>query len=266
MKYTKIIITGGSSGLGLALAKRYAKTGAQVAIVARNRVKLDSAASEIAQQTGNNILTKAVDVSDATQAKLAITELIADLGGLDLLINSAGILKEGYFENLSIDVFQQVMAINLFGVINVSQTCLPALKASQGKIANIASLGGFVGAFGYTAYSSSKFALIGFSDALRYELKPQGVRVQLICPPEFDSPMVDELDISRSPENRAQVLTIPKSPVDLIADSTVKAIEGSEFIHFTGIKTKVIGFFARHFSAILRAYSDKVIAKHYVQR
>jgi 3-dehydrosphinganine reductase len=260
--FHKIIITGGSSGLGLALATHYAGTGAQVAIIARNADKLSAAAQQVQRQTGRAVLHAAADVVNPDEATQALVRLIEQMGGVDLLINNAGILLEGYFENLRPQDFQQVMEVNVFGVINVIQACLPELKLSQGKIVNVASMAGYSGVFGYTAYSTSKHALIGFSESLRYELKPQGVSVQIICPPEFDSPMVDTLDQYRTAENRAHAQMIPKSSLEHIAQSTINAIGGNQFVHFTGWRTGMTAFFLRHFPRLVRYFADRIIRQH----
>ncbi len=261
MAYTKVIVTGGSSGLGLALATHYASSGAEVALVARNAHKLAAAAQQIQQQTGRAVKIASVDVCDEQAALQAMEPLIHEMGGIDLLINNAGVLEEGYFEDLDIEVYQRVMAVNLFGIINMIHACLPALKSSRGKIVNIASMAGYSGVFGYTAYSASKHALVGFSESLRYELKPQGVAVQMICPPEFDSPMVDALDKSRSPENRAHVLMVPKAPLSLISESTIKAIESDKFVHFTGFNASATAFAMRHFPSAVRYFADRVVGR-----
>ena len=113
MAYTKVIVTGGSSGLGLALATHYASSGAEVALVARNAHKLAAAAQQIQQQTGRAVKIASVDVCDEQAALQAMEPLIHEMGGIDLLINNAGVLEEGYFEDLDIEVYQRVMAVKL---------------------------------------------------------------------------------------------------------------------------------------------------------
>ena len=180
-----------------------------------------------------------------------------------MLINSAGILREGYFENLPMSTFREVMETNFFGLLNATRAALPYLKSTRGRLVNIASLGGLAGVFGYTAYCSSKHALVGLTESLRYELQPQGIRVHLICPAEFDSPMVDELDKNRTPENRAQVQTIPKSSVDMIVKDTLAGIRAERFLIIPGGLARIAAFGLRHFPSIFRANGDRTLRKVY---
>lgn len=262
----KIIITGGSSGLGLELARYYAREGHHIGLIARNPQKLLSAVEQLQALAPHvQIACQSVDVVDPRGAAAAIDKLAESLGGIDLLINSAGILREGRFEEIPLEIFREVMDINLFGTINTSRAALPYLKSSRGCLVNIASMAALTGVFGYTPYTASKHALAGFTDSLRYEMKPQGVTVQLICPPEFDSPMVTELNTYRTAENRAHSLMIPMEPVEVIVRDTVKAIESGRYFTITGMKAKCAAFGMRHFPHISRFVADRVIRKAQVK-
>lgn len=263
-KFQKIVITGGSSGLGLALARHYARQDADIALIARNAQKLAAVAAELNLLGSGQVLQRSIDVANTDEAQREIPPLIEELGGIDLLINSAGILKEGYFHELPASAFEQVMAVNVFGLINTVRAALPAIEASRGQITNVASLGGFAGGFGYSAYCTSKFAVVGFTETLRAELKPRGVKVQLLCPSEFDSAMVDELDSYRTPENRACVLSIPKMSIDAVTAASVKCIASNAFTCFPGGNTKVAAWAFRHLPSLARRMIDRTIAKVYV--
>jgi 3-dehydrosphinganine reductase len=259
-----IVITGGSSGLGLALAQRMAQQGAHIGLIARNADKLQQAAAAVSQQAAAApVYYQAVDVVDATATTAAIERLTQQLGGIDILINSAGILREGYFENLSIDTFKEVLDINLCGVINATQAALPQLKASRGQLVNIASVAGLTGVFGYTAYCASKHALVGLTESLRYELRPRGISVQLVCPPEFDSPMVDALELQRTAENKAQCSMLPKVAIEPIVDSTLAAIRAGRYMTVTGRKAAMVASLLRYLPGLFRAVTDRTIARVY---
>ena len=181
-----IVITGGSSGLGKALAERFAGMGASLALVARDRAKLDKVRGELASlcRPGRSVRTFPCDVSDHGAAVKTIDAIAAAMGAPDMLVNSAGILKEGYFETLPPDTFRQVMDINYFGTLYCTMAAMKHFRAKGGgTLVNISSLGGKMASFGYTAYCSSKFALVGLTDTLRCELGPRGVRVHLVLPP-----------------------------------------------------------------------------------
>lgn len=263
-KNQRIVITGGSSGLGLALAHALARDGARLTLIARDPQKLDKAASEVQDASpGTSVRVESADVTDEAKMADAMARIAQPDGGIDMLINSAGILREGYFEELPMSTFREVMETNFFGLLNATRAALPHLKSTRGRLVNIASLGGLAGVFGYTAYCSSKHALVGLTESLRYELQPQGIRVHLVCPAEFDSPMVDELDKHRTPENRAQVLTIPKSSVDTIVKDSLAGIRAERFLIIPGGLARAVAFGLRHFPGIFRANGDRTLKQVY---
>ena len=261
MTNRRTVITGGSSGLGLALAIELAKGGDQLSLIARNPAKLEMAAAEIRTAVpGAKVSCYPVDVCGASAVQESIDKIIAEIGGLDLLINSAGILREAIFEETTEAVFRETFDINLFGLINCCRAALPSLMENSGAIINIASMASHSGVFGYTAYCASKHAVKGFTESLYYELKPQGVRVQLICPPEFDSPMVDAINENRSPENVAQAQQIPREPMDVIVRDTLKAINSGRYHTITGLRTALLGFGIQHFPGFGRWKSNRIIS------
>lgn len=258
------VVTGGSSGLGLALATRLAGRGTDITLIARHTGRLEEAAAVVqAANSGVRVRAAAVDVSDPTAIGTAMDRIAAEDAGFDLLINSAGILREGYFEDLEHTDFRDVMNINFFGTVNAVRAALPHLKQSRGAIVNIASLAGMAGVFGYTPYCAAKHALVGFTNSLRFELEPQGVRVQLVCPSEFDSPMVDALDATRTPENREHVLTLPKLPVDVIAADTIRGIDHGRDLIVPGRLPRIAATLQQHAPRTLSAVAKHRIAKVY---
>jgi 3-dehydrosphinganine reductase len=264
--HRNIVITGGSSGLGLALARACVRRGDRVVLLARDLGKLDSAAAELRALTqGATVLVAAVDVQNPAGLRHAFDAIANELGGIDVLVNCAGILREGYFESLSAHVHREVMDINYFGTLNTIQAALPQLKqAARPRIVNIASIAGLTGVFGYSAYCASKHALVGLSEVLRYELAPQGITVQLVCPPEFDSPMVDALDRTRTPENREHTLTIPKVSVEVIVADVLRAMDHHRFLIIPGRLARLTSLGLRHFPAISRLIGDTRVRKAYV--
>lgn len=256
----KIVITGGSSGLGLALADRLAEHN-ELLLIARNEKKIEKAVNNIRSQAKNaRVVGCSIDVTDKN-AKGLLLEATDKFGGVDLLINSAGILREGYFESLSEKDFEDTLQINFFGSVNTIRTLLPQLKRSQGKIVNIASIAGLTGVFGYSAYCSSKHALIGFTESLHFELAHEGVQVQVVCPPEFDSPMVDALDEDRSPENKAHTRAIPKLSIDACTDDVLRGISGSQFMIIPGRQSKLMALGLRYFPSVSRWVGERRIGQ-----
>lgn len=257
-----IVITGGSSGLGLELAHRLAAEGARLTLIARDPQKLEQAASDVRRRMPTaQVNVQAVDVCDEQATLAAMQQIAGQHQGIDMLINSAGILREGYFEQLPMADFRDVMEINYFGLLNSTRAALPFLRQSHGRLVNIASMAGLTGAFGYTQYCASKHALVGLSEVLRYELKPQGIQVHLVCPGEFDSPMVDAVDQYRTAENRAHVQTIPKTGVQVIATDTLAGIRAGKFMIIPGRTTRLAAWVVRHFPQLNRWVGDRIIAR-----
>lgn len=255
-----IAITGGSSGLGLELARRLAAEGARLALIARDPQKLEHAARELqARNPDAGVSTESVDVCDETATLACMQRIVDRHGRIDMLINSAGILREGRFGQMPLQVYREVMDINYFGVLVATRAALPHLLTSRGWLVNISSMAGLTGCFGYTAYCASKHALVGLTEALRFELEPQGIKLHLVCPGEFDSPMVDDVDRYRSPENRAHALTVPKATIDAVAADTLAGIRAGRFMIVPGSRTRLASVAIRHFPGLLRAFGDRTI-------
>jgi 3-dehydrosphinganine reductase len=191
-----VIVTGGSSGIGKATAKLLARNGSNVFIIARDRAKLDQALQEIkAEGTSPDQRFGAfsADVTDYDEVEATIADIVETGGAPDILINSAGIVRPGYFEELPLSTFRDQMDVNCFGALHTVKAVLPhMMRQGSGHIANISSIGGAIGVFGYTAYSASKFAVCGFSEALRAELKPHNLGVSLVLPFDTDTPQLRE--------------------------------------------------------------------------
>ncbi len=187
------LITGGSSGIGLAVARLLAARGAHVWLVARDVARLQVALSELqaagAPTQQHGII--ACDVADPEQAAAAVQQVTAAVGLPDIIVNSAGIVLPGYVEKLDLTAFRRQIEVNYLGAVHVIQAALSGLiRRGSGHIVNVCSAAGFIGMFGYAAYAGSKFALRGYSDVLRAELKPAGVHVAIVFPPDTDTPQL----------------------------------------------------------------------------
>ena len=182
-----IVITGASDGIGAEMARQLAQRhGAQVALVlaARDPARLGEVASQceaLAAQT----LAIPTDVSDPSACRALIAQTIARFGNIDALINNAGISAQALFEDVQADDlgwYEQLMRVNLWGSVWCTHAALPYLKQSRGRLVAVSSLAGLFGVPGRTAYSASKFAMTGFFEALRAELKTAGVSVTTAYP------------------------------------------------------------------------------------
>jgi NAD(P)-dependent dehydrogenase (short-subunit alcohol dehydrogenase family) len=176
------VVTGAGSGIGRALAQRLAAEGSALAIADVDEAGLLETAQSIASK-GAQLTTHVVDVAEEASVRAFAEDVNSRHGRVTLLINNAGVALEGTFEEISLDDFRWVMNINFWGVVYGVKFFLPMLKREQrGNIVNISSLYGLIAPAGQPAYSSSKFAVRGFTECLRHELADSPVRVSCVHP------------------------------------------------------------------------------------
>lgn len=250
--------------MGRALAQRLAKEGANLALVARNEKKLQAVKEALSAscKDGQKIEIFSCDVSDNNAVEQTFRKISETFGAPDMLINNAGILKEGRFAELSLSTFRETMDIDFFGVLNCTKAVLPLfMKKGRGRIINISSLGGKMASYGYAAYCSSKFALVGLTDTLRAEMKPHNIKVHLVCPGEFESPMVEELNTYRTAENREVTQTIPVLPLDVVADEIIRGIRKGRYLIIPGFAGRLLEWGSRLSPGISRFIVDYRIKK-----
>jgi NADP-dependent 3-hydroxy acid dehydrogenase YdfG len=175
-------ITGASSGIGEATALAFAREGAAVALGARRSDRIEELAGRI-EADGGRAAAIAVDVTDEEQAHAFVREAHERLGGLDTLVNNAGVMLLGPIEGTDTDQWRRMVEVNVLGLLYCTQAVLPLLRdAGGGTIVNIASVAGRVGNPGSAVYNATKWAVVGFSEALRKEAAPSNVRVSCIEP------------------------------------------------------------------------------------
>lgn len=185
MKDKVVVITGGSSGIGKALAEVFGKNGSKVLITGRNKSDLELAVADL-KQKNISIESFVADVSVENDNNRMAAEALRLYGGIDVLINNAGITMRALFSELDMSVVKKVMDINFYGVLYATKACLPEIIKNKGSVVGISSIAGFRGLPERTGYSASKFALNGFLEVLRTEMLPQGVHV-LTAAPGFTS-------------------------------------------------------------------------------
>ncbi len=231
MPYLKqhAIITGGSSGIGKATAKLLAYQGADISIIARDQTKLTLAKKEIEGVSINpeqKIIDIVADVANREQAEQAIKNAIAQLGSPNLLITCAGIAYPDYFEKLPLEIFEKTMAVNYFGSLYCLKSALPSMKQQKkGHIVLVSSGAGLIGVYGYTAYSPSKFALRGLAESLRLEIKPFGINLSIVYPPDTQTPQLEQENKTKPAETKKITQTAKTWSAEDVANVIVKGIE-----------------------------------------
>lgn len=181
MKDKTVIITGASSGIGKAMAFEMSSRGAKVVIAARSVDKIRELELEL-QQQNPDVLAIQADVSRESDCRRLIDETVSRFGGIDVLINNAGISMRALFEEVDLKVLHSLMDTNFWGTVYCTKYALPYLLAAKGSVVGVSSIAGFKGLPGRTGYSASKFAMQGFLETLRIENLKKGLHVMIACP------------------------------------------------------------------------------------
>ncbi|WP_164007458.1 SDR family NAD(P)-dependent oxidoreductase [Pyxidicoccus trucidator] len=177
-----VLITGGSRGLGLVMARLLVKEGARVAICGRDEATLDRARDEL-EREGGEVLAIPCDVRDQVQVEAMVSAVHERWGAVDVLINNAGVIQVGPLESMTLEDFREAVDTHLWAPLYTTLAVLPEMKRrGVGRIVNISSVGGRVSIPHLVPYAASKFALVGLSDGIRAELRQDGILVTTVCP------------------------------------------------------------------------------------
>ncbi|MCL1494608.1 MAG: SDR family oxidoreductase [Pseudanabaena sp. Salubria-1] len=208
----RAIVTGASSGIGKEVALRLLQSGAQVSLVSRNP---DRILQEL--PAGSNAKGYAIDLGDISQVSAKIQTIVADMGGVDILINNAGMAYIGELIDMPLTEWQKLFDLNLTSIFQCLQATLPTMRSQKsGKVINVASIAAKQGFPNWGAYCASKFALLGLTQAIMLEEQPHGIKVMSICPGSVDTPLWDTLGDKVPPSfNRAAMLS-PATVADAI--------------------------------------------------
>ena len=241
--YKLALITGGSSGIGFALAKALVAQGSDVCLLARNQDTLEDAKQALTEslvREDQQVHLISSDVTDYGSLSRALNQWVQVYGCPDLVINSAGITYPGYFNELDIDVFRRLMDVNYFGTLYVSKILIPGMiERGSGTIINISSQAGFISIFGYSGYSASKFAVRALSEAMRAELKQHGIRVAIVFPPDTQTPQLEFEEPLKPIETRAISSQSGVLTAKQVADSTLTGLKKGNFIILPGLEGKL---------------------------
>ena len=238
MQGKNVFISGGSSGIGLAVARLVAQRGARAIIIAaRNVERLNTARDAIlASSPSATVVTIAVDLTasaEAVQAALSIEPLMGDV---DYAVLSAGDSQPAAFEDTPPSEWERLLRLNVLGCVWPCRVVLPGMRVRRsGRIVFISSLAGRVGVFGFTAYSASKFALGGFAEALRMEVKPYNIGVTSVLPPDTDTPLLERENIGKPSETKRISEGSGLASADAVARATVTGMCRGDDTVYSGL-------------------------------
>lgn len=238
------VITGGSSGIGWELCIQAFQQGAHVSIVARNKSRLNAIKEELESLkkktptlTYQKINIESVDISaDFESTKSAFDRLVEKAGPVDVLINNAGIFKCADFSQTSAKEFENMMRINYLGSVYCTKSVVDSMKARNfGRIVFVSSQAGQIGIYGYSAYSSTKFAMRGLAECLQMELKPYNISITLSYPPDTNTPGLESENLTKPEETKAIAESSGLYEPKEIATSIIKALKKGSFSCSYGI-------------------------------
>ncbi len=255
-------VTGGSSGIGLAVAAELARRGAHVAVLARDQGRLDAAVRSVSSARRSDrqkVAGAACDVADAQAVDRALAGLVRELGAPDLLVNNAGFAYLDYLEKVGPARFRAMAETNLFGPYNVIHAAVRHMKG--GTIVNVSSVGGLVGYFGAAAYCATKFGVVGLSEALRNELRPRGIRVLVMCPPNTATPGLDRENLTKPAETHAVEGTAGTYSPERVARALLGGLGRGRFVILCGFMSRLTHLVHRIAPRLVYAFMDADVAR-----
>lgn len=259
-----VFVTGGASGIGLKVAQIFAERGADIAIfdltpAAAALHQVESARRSERQQ---RVVAYLLDVSDNGESASVLGRAARELGAPDVVFHCAGI--GGFsrpFEEFPADRFEQLVRVNLFGTRNVAAAALPLMEPGS-KLALVGSLAGLVTAYGQSGYAASKHGVVGLASVLRVECKPKDIDVCVICPPEIDTPMVQEERRTRPPETTAMKLFAGIVDLDEGCRYMVDRVLRGQFLIIPGRRARMTWIMQKVLPRfVINALVDRMVAR-----
>ncbi len=259
-----VFLVGGTSGIGLAIAKQLSTAGAHIMLLARTQAKLQQTQETLKKLAKNDKQTidyRCLDVSDHQATQTLMDELVSSFGVPNVLINCAGRAIPEHVENISYQQFDDTMKINLYGCRNTVSALLPHMKKNGGLIVNTSSLAGVIGVFGYSDYCASKFALIGYSEALRSEVKKYNIKVAVLCPPDTDTPGFEIENLTKPAETQAISQSASLLSSEQVAMAFFKGLRKNKMLIVPGMAGKFNVLMKRLLPGLVEWVMDREINK-----
>jgi 3-dehydrosphinganine reductase len=267
-----VLITGGASGIGLATAKELFRRKANVMLFDLDSDGIDSALNELKSLAGElnadlRCEGETGDVRDFASIKKVVETMEKKGTPVDLLVTSAGIAHPGALHELDVEIIKKTIDIDLLGTIYACRAVLPGMikNGGNGHIALISSMAGLLGVYGYSAYGAAKFGVRGLGEVLRQELKPYGIHVTVLFPPDTDTPQLAYENRFKPEATKAISGTLKPVSAEYVARCFVKGIRRNRFQVVPTFSGKLTGVIAKIFTPVLRWYcthtAQKVVNK-----
>lgn len=228
------LVVGGSLGIGRAVACGLARRGSHVLLAARRPDPLARAREQVEASRCSpeqRVACLQLDVRQAGPTREALRQAVAEHGVPDLVVNCAGQARPGFLHEQGPEDLEEQVTLNYLGTAYVCQALLPyLLQRRSGHLVNTASLAGLFGLFGYSGYCASKFAVVGFSEALRRELRPLGIRVSVLCPPNTRTPGLEEENRHKPAEVRAVEEKVAVLEAEQVAEALLRELPRGRFL------------------------------------
>lgn len=250
-------ITGGSSGIGLALARQLAARGHSLALFARDAARLEAACASL----GPAAMGFACDVSDTPALEAAVAQAIDGLGPPAFAIANAGIAVPGDFAAQPMALHETQMRVNYLGAVAFTRACLPAMPRG-GKLIFMSSGAAFFGITGYSAYAPSKFALRGLAEVLRVELAPRGIAVTLAYPPDTDTPQLAAEAATKPAATKEITASAGVWQPEAVARAILRGADRGRFAVTPGAQMTALLWLHSLLGPVLRAWQGRIVAKH----
>ena len=259
-----IYITGGCSGTGLATGKILAGMGAHIVILDLNPSEPALREIGLSRRAANQLVAGyRINIADRKITMGAVALAAAECGAPDILINMAGIAVAEEFINMTSETFDRVMQVNVYGTRNVVEAVLPfMISRGSGKVVLAGSMGGILPVYGYTAYGTSEFAVLGLAQCLRCELNPRGIRIACFCPGELETPRLADEHRMLHPATRALMKIGGTMSPEAAARELVRGIRSDQFLIIPGLKMKLAWWLYRLTPVWMwNSITDSIVAK-----
>lgn len=258
-----VVITGGSSGIGLAIAKEFAQRKAKMVLISRNKEKLIQAKNELEKINGipSSVFYYPADVSDKEQINMVILKIGEKFNGIDVLINSAGIITCGRFADQPVQDLESCLFTNYLGAVYATKAAWPWLKKNKGLLSFVSSVAGYAGFIGYSSYAPPKFAMTGLAECLRLEAKDDGIRISIIYPPDTETPLLEYERKHSLPESIALNKNIKTITAERVAHIFMAGLQKNKFEIYCDFNSRFVRWMKNAIPGLFSRITDSIILR-----